>query len=64
MCVCLKVIYKDVFHSKDEERFIILGKTKKGRLLYIVFTYRRKKIRIISVRDINKKEVLNYEETA
>lgn len=58
-----KVIFKDKLHSKDEERFIILGKTKKERLLYIVFTKREVKIRIISVRDINKKEVHLYEET-
>lgn len=58
-----KVILKDKLHSEKEERFIILGKTKKDRLLYVVFTKRRQKIRIISVRDINKKEVHLYEET-
>ena len=58
-----KRIYKDVFHSRNEKRFIILGKTKNERLLYIVFTIREKKIRIISARDINKKEVLFYEKT-
>jgi len=57
------VIYKDVFHSYKEDRFILLGKTKNGRLLYIVFTYRGKKIRIISSRDVNKKEVRLYEKT-
>lgn len=59
-----KVIYKDIFHSQKEERFIILGKTKKERLLYTVFTIRGKKIRIISARDINKKEVRLYEKKA
>lgn len=58
-----KVILKDKLHSEKEERFIILGKTKKDRLLYVVFTKRKQKIRIISVRDINKKEVYLYEET-
>ena len=56
-----KIIYKDVFHSKEEERFILLGKTEKSRLLYVAFTKRKNKIRIISVRDINKKEVHVYE---
>lgn len=51
---------KDVVHSKDEERYILLGKTKKNRSLYIVFTVRRAKVRIISVRDINKKERILY----
>lgn len=58
-----KVAFKDKLHSQKEERFIVLGKTKKDRLLYIAFTKRKKKIRIISARDINKKEVLIYEET-
>jgi len=58
-----KVILKDKLHSQKEERFIVLGKKKKNRLLYLVFTKRKKKIRIISARNINKKEVLLYEET-
>lgn len=58
-----KVIFKDKLHSKNEERFILLGKTKKQRLLYIVFTKREVKVRIISARDVNKKEVHLYEET-
>ena len=56
-----KEVYRDAIHSEKEERFILLGKTKKDRLLYIPFTYRRKKIRIISARDINRKEVVMYE---
>lgn len=56
-----KVIFKDVLHSGKELRFIILGKTKFGRLLFIVFTLRKNKIRIISARDINKKEIKLYE---
>lgn len=51
-----KKIFKDKLHSAGEERFIILGKTKKKRLLFIVFAIRNKKIRIISARDINRKE--------
>lgn len=53
--------FKDKVHSEGEERFRILGKTQKGRLLFIVFTVRREKIRIISARDINRKEVTLYE---
>ncbi|MBA3724710.1 MAG: BrnT family toxin [Candidatus Levybacteria bacterium] len=58
-----KVVLKDRIHSGVEERFILLGLTKKKRLLYIAFTKRNKKIRIISARDINKKEKHLYEET-
>lgn len=56
-----RFIFKDKLHSFGEERFRIIGKTKKKRLLFIVFTKRGKKIRIISARDINKKEVFLYE---
>lgn len=57
-----KKILKDVIHSKNEERYIILGKTKKKRLLFVVFTIRNKKIRVITSRDLNRKEVKLYEE--
>src|SRR3972149_11705385 len=56
--------FKDKLHSKGEERYRIVGKTKRGRLLFIVFAMRDSKIRIISARDINKKEVYLYEEKA
>lgn len=56
-----KTIYKDKLHSKYEGRFIVLGKTKEDRFLYVVFTKRGKKVRIISARDINKREVKLYE---
>lgn len=59
-----KKIFKDHLHSNGEERFRIVGRTKKERLLFIAFTLRKRKIRIISARNINKKEVYLYEETA
>lgn len=45
--------YPDPVHSTSEVRSIIVGITKKGRLLLVVYTERNKKIRIISARDIN-----------
>lgn len=54
-------IFKDRLHSGGEERFRIIGKTKNDRVLFIVFTIRRKRIRIISARDVNRKEVSLYE---
>lgn len=58
-----KKIAKDPIHSKKEDRYILLGKTKKGRILYTVFTIRNNKIRVISARDINIKEKCLYEKT-
>ena len=54
--------FNDHVHSNKEERFRFIGKTKKGRLLFIAFTIRNKKVRVISARNINKKEVKLYEE--
>lgn len=59
-----KIVFKDYLHSQQEKRFIIIGKTEKGRLLYVAYTERGKKIRIISARDINKKEMYIYEKKA
>lgn len=56
-----KVIFSDIKHSESEKRFVLIGKTKQGRLLYQIFTIRGDKIRIISSRDANRKEVPYYE---
>lgn len=55
-------IYHDQPHSQKEERYYALGQTGKGRLLFAVFTRRGTKIRIISARDMHKKERLLYHE--
>ncbi|MDP2638125.1 MAG: BrnT family toxin [Candidatus Levybacteria bacterium] len=57
-----RFIFRDKLHSSGEERLRIIGRTKEKRLLFVVFTKRGKKIRIISSRDINKREVYLYEE--
>mgnify|MGYP001604475043 CR=1 FL=1 len=57
-----KEIQKDILHSVSEKRYVLIGQTKKKRLLYVVFTIRKNKIRVISARDINKKERKLYEE--
>ena len=50
------VVRSDVRHSTAEKRYYVLGHTDVGRLLFAVFTIRRNLIRIISVRDMNRKE--------
>ncbi|MBN1893872.1 BrnT family toxin [bacterium] len=51
----------DIKHTDKESRFYALGKTDSERLLFIAFTIRNKKIRVISSRDMNKKERIIYE---
>ena len=58
---CPLLLYGDVKHSKEEIRMYVLGKTNIGRLLFVVFTIRDNLIRVISARDINKKERDVYE---
>jgi len=50
------VTQKDTAHSQKEERFYILGKTNSKRELFLSFTLRKEKIRVISARDMSKKE--------
>jgi uncharacterized protein len=46
----------DVAHSQQEARFYLLGQTDTGRLLFVVFTLRGTLIRVISSRDMSRKE--------
>ena len=45
----------------DESRLVLLSKSNKGRLLTIIFTIRNTKIRVISARDMSRKERSIYE---
>lgn len=51
----------DVTHSQQELRFYALGQTDAGRRLFVAFTIRRTLIRVISVRDMHRKERSVYE---
>ena len=57
-----KKMFKDILHSGEEERHLLLGKTKLARTLFIAFTIRGNRVRVISARDLNKKELALYEE--
>jgi hypothetical protein len=57
-----RVVLSDTKHSKVERRFKIFGVTNINRKLSITFTIRNYKFRIISARDMNKKERSKYEE--
>jgi uncharacterized DUF497 family protein len=55
------VVRSDPRHSTKEKRYYALGQTTSGRRLFVVFTLRRKLIRVISARDINRNETEVYE---
>jgi uncharacterized protein len=50
------VVSSDTAHSRMERRYRALGQTSAGRLLFVAFTIRRKLVRVVSVRDMNRKE--------
>jgi uncharacterized DUF497 family protein len=56
------IVLDDLIHSDTESRFHALGKTSEGRLLHITFTIRNSKIRVISARDMHRKERAIYEQ--
>ena len=55
------VVAADLAHSEAEERFFALGHTDGGRPLFIAFTLRGDLIRVISARDMSRKERKEYE---
>ena len=52
----------DAGHPSVETRFYLLGRTDSGRRLFVVFTVRGELIRVISARDMSRRERRSYEE--
>jgi hypothetical protein len=50
------VVRSDVRHSNREKRHYALGRTDSGRYLFVAFTIRGSLLRVISVRDMNRRE--------
>lgn len=58
----LSITYPDPDHSIDEDRFITIGESRKGRLLMVAHTERGDNIRIINAREATRQERQFYEE--
>ncbi len=56
------IVADDIKHSQNKKRRYVLGRTDLNRKLFIVFTIRNNLIRIISARDMTKKERKIYDE--
>ena len=50
------LVAPDVIHSQAEPRFYALGQTAAARQLFLVFTLRDTLIRVISARDMSRRE--------
>ena len=65
-----KTVFNDFFaitiydpnHSINEDRFIDLGRSSRGRILVVVYTERNETIRLISSRMATRRECWHYEE--
>ena len=55
------IVVKDPRHSLREKRYLALGQTRGKRLLFIAFTLRKQKIRVVSARPMSRKEREIYE---
>jgi uncharacterized protein len=58
----LYVDFYDPDHSDDEERYLIVGQSDRGRLLIVSYTERKNSIRLISARNVTRLEREAYEE--
>jgi uncharacterized DUF497 family protein len=60
------LVLSDPRHSEAELRFHVLGKANEGRRLHIVFALRDagQVIRVISARDMHRKERVIYEQAS
>ena len=58
------VILDDPRHSVAEDRHAVFGHTDSGRKLVVVYTMRNRRIRVISARDMKRKERQFYESAA
>lgn len=57
------LLQPDEAHSESEAAYYVLGQTNAGRRLFIVFTIREKKVRVISARDMRVRERYFYEQS-
>jgi uncharacterized DUF497 family protein len=56
------VVRSDLRDSRHEKRYYALGQTSAGRRLFVAFAIRGSRVRVISVRDVNRKEADVYAE--
>jgi len=57
-------VLPDPDHSVSERREILVGHSRRGRLLLVAFTQRSSRIRIISARRATRRERRAYEDNA
>lgn len=54
------MVRSDLEHSESEERYYALGRTNRDRWLFVAFAVRAELVRVISARDMNRRETRIY----
>jgi uncharacterized protein len=54
--------FYDPDHSIDEDRYLIVGQSNRGRILIVSYTERASSIRLVSAREVTRQERKVYEE--
>lgn len=55
-----KRVPQSAYNARGERRWALLGATKAGRILFVVFTHRRGRIRVVTARDAVRSEKRRY----
>jgi hypothetical protein len=58
----LYIDFYDPDHSEEEDRYLIVGQSTQGRVLIVSYTERGNSVRLISAREVTRKERRVYEE--
>lgn len=59
----LYVDFYDPDHSENEDRYLVVGKSRQGRLLIVSYTEKRTSTRLITAREVTRSEREAYEES-
>ena len=59
----LSITIPDPDHSHDDDRFLLMGESNKGRLLVVAHTEQSDTIRIINARPVTPSERKTHEES-
>lgn len=62
LTILFYVDFYDPDYSEDEEQYLIVGESNRGRLLIVSYTERGNSIRLISAREVTRTEREAYEE--
>jgi uncharacterized DUF497 family protein len=58
----LAITFPDPLHSEEENRYLTFGNSSSDRFIVVAHTDRDDRIRIISVREMTRKERYDYEQ--